>query len=140
MTKHYFFYLYGANRVDTVDFSVGAFVITDIKIAAIKSGMKYEKFYDFIFNIKNKHNSELLKYIAPLQKYIPETTIKYLESHPNSSMFTFSLRPKYKLTPEQYNKIQSLGISYPKYTLCDINDIHKYTNKKIRYYLCIKYF
>lgn len=92
--------------------------------------MKYEKFYDFIFKIKNKHNSELLKYIAPLRKYIPDTTIKYLESQPNSSMFTFLLSSKYKLSLEQYNKIQSLGISYPKYTLCDINDIHKYTDEK----------
>lgn len=125
-----FFYAYDAKHIDTVDFSVGAPVITDIKIAAIKSGMKYDMFYDFIFNMKQKCNSELLKYIAPLQKHIPETTIKYLESQSDRSMFMFLLPPKYKLTPEQYNKIQSLEISHPKYTLCDINDIHKHTNKK----------
>ena len=124
-----FFHAYGAKHIDTVDFSIGALVITDIKIAAIKSGMKCDIFYDYIVNLSKNNNSKILELITPFRKHMVQKTITYLESNPETYIFLSTLAPKHKLTTEQYNKIQSQGIPQPGFTLCDINDIHKHTNK-----------
>ena len=123
-----FYALYNAKAVDTFDVSFCAKAIMDIKTAAIQQGLSFDKYTRLLNDLHRNNTPDKNATLSNLLNSVPGDTAKFTTGMNGYRIFSNGWRPSNytdeTLSPDEYDKLQSMGIKNFNFIWSNISDLH----------------